>query len=210
MPTGSDERPAMRPRRPLVLAALVVAALLLGALIWRLVEHRAPADDGLLQVNGRIEGDRVTVAPKFAGRIVELAVREGDVVSAGQVLVRLDDRALAARLEQAQAAQASLAAQLGAQQSAIALLRAETAVAVQAARTRVAAAEAELRRAEAAHAQDGRDHARALDLSAQGFVGPQALERAALVLGQSAEQRDAARAARAQAQQALRDAELGP
>lgn len=137
-------------------------------------------------------------------------MREGDVVSAGQVLVRLDDRALAARLEQAQAAQASLAAQLGAQQSAIALLRAETAVAVQAARTRVAAAEAELRRAEAAHAQDGRDHARALDLSAQGFVGPQALERAALVLGQSAEQRDAARAARARAQQALRDAELGP
>jgi HlyD family secretion protein len=83
-------------------------------------------------------------------------------------------------------------------------------VAVQAARTRVAAAEADVRRADAAHEQDGRDHSRAADLSSQGFVGPQALERAALVLKQSAEQGDVARAALAQARQAQRDAELGP
>jgi ABC-2 type transport system permease protein len=70
------------------------------------------------------------VAPKFAGRVFELTVREGDVVSAGQVLVRLEDRAVEARLEQALAAQASSSAQLAAQQSAIVLLRTETAVAV--------------------------------------------------------------------------------
>lgn len=207
MPTAPDDPPVER-RRWLVpvLVAVVLAAAASGWLLLR----RPSAIDGLLQVNGRIEGDRITVAPKSAGRVVELAVREGDVVSAGQVLVRLDGRATSARLEQAAAAQASLGAQLGAQQAAIELLRAETAVAVQAARTQVAAAEADLRRAEAAHAQDGRDHARAAELSSQGFVGPQALERAGLVFKQSAEVRDAARAALAQARQALRDAELGP
>lgn len=207
MPTAPDDPPVER-RRWLV-PVLVAVVLAAAASAWLLL-RRPSAIDGLLQVNGRIEGDRITVAPKSAGRVVELAVREGDVVSAGQVLVRLDGRATNARLEQAAAAQASLGAQLGAQQAAIELLRAETAVAVQAARTQVAAAEADLRRAEAAHEQDGRDHARAAELSSQGFVGPQALERAGLVLKQSAEMRDAARAALAQARQALRDAELGP
>lgn len=199
--------PAVRRRWPVLVLIAVVLAAAVSA--WLLVRH-PPVADGLLQVNGRIEGDRITVAPKFAGRVVELAVREGDVVTAGQLLARLDGRATNARLEQAAAAQASLGAQLAAQQSAIELLRSEVAVAVQAARTRVDAAEADLRRAEAAQEQDGRDHARAAELSAQGFVGPQALERAGLVLKQSAEVRDAARAALAQARQALRDAELGP
>lgn len=208
MSTGPDDPTAMRRKRLVVLAVIAVVLAAVAA-AWLLVRH-PPSPEGLLQVNGRIEGDRVTVAPKFAGRVVELVVREGDVVTAGQLLVRLDDRAVAARLEQAQAAQASLRAQLAAQQSAIGLLRSESAVAVQAARTRVAAAEADVRRADAAHEQDGRDHARAADLSSQGFVGPQALERATLVLKQSAEQRDVARAALAQAQQSLRDAELGP
>ena len=208
MSTVPDPPPATR-RRRLALLATIAVVLAAGASAWLLM-RRPAADDGLLQVNGRIEGDRVTVAPKFAGRVVELAVREGDVVVAGQLLVRLDDRAVGARLEQARAAQATLQSQLAAQESAVGLLRAEAAVAVQAARTRVAAAEAEMRRAEAAHAQERRDHARAADLSSQGFIGPQALERAALVLKQADEQRDVARAALAQAQQALRDAELGP
>jgi HlyD family secretion protein len=208
MPTTPDDRPAMR-RRQLVLLGLMAVALAGGALAW-LFMRPPPTEEGLLQVNGRIEGDRVTVAPKFAGRVVELAVREGDVVAAGQVMVRLDDRAVGARLEQALAAQTTLRSQLAAQESATSLLRAETAVAVQAARTRVTAAEADLRRAEAAHEQDGRDHARSVELSSQGFIGPQALERTALMLKQSGEQRDVARAALAQAQEALRDAELGP
>jgi HlyD family secretion protein len=208
MPFATDD-PAASRRRRLVLLAVIAIVLLALLSAWLLTRH-PPLQDGLLLVNGRIEGDRVTVAPKFAGRVVELAVREGDVVMAGQLLARLDDRAVGARIEQAQAAQASLGSQLAAQQTAVGLLRAETAVAVQAARTRIAAAEADLRRAEAAHEQDARDHARTAELSAQGFVGPQVLERAALLLKQSLEQRDAARASLGQAQQALRDAELGP
>lgn len=208
MSNTPDTPPAAR-WRWLVWLALAAAVLIGAGWAWWLVTE-PDSTEGLLQVNGRIEGDRISVAPKSAGRVVELAVREGDLVTAGQVLVRLDDRAVAAHFEQALAVQATLHSQLAAQQSAVELLRAETVVLVETARTRVSAAEADLRRAEAGYDQEGRDRTRAADLSSQGFIGPQALERADLALRQSADVRDAARAALAQARQALRDAELGP
>lgn len=46
----------------------------------------------------------VTLGTKLLGRVVEVRAREGDVVAAGALLVRLDDRDLAARREQADAA----------------------------------------------------------------------------------------------------------
>ena len=42
---------------------------------------------GLIQANGRIEGDHVTVASKFPGRVVHLAAREGAEVVKGSVLI---------------------------------------------------------------------------------------------------------------------------
>ncbi len=47
---------------------------------------KQPIPEGLIQANGRIEGDHVTIAGKFAGRIKKLIVREGDAVKEGQVL----------------------------------------------------------------------------------------------------------------------------
>lgn len=45
-----------------------------------------------------------TLSTKLMGHVVEVAVREGDYVRAGALLVRLDDRDIGARHEQAQAA----------------------------------------------------------------------------------------------------------
>jgi HlyD family secretion protein len=50
---------------------------------------RAPADDAW-HLNGRIEAPLVDLAPRATGRVVEVLVREGERVSAGDVLVRLD------------------------------------------------------------------------------------------------------------------------
>jgi len=44
---------------------------------------------GTLFVSGRIDGDTVDISSKIAGRIVDLKVREGDTVEAGQVLAWL-------------------------------------------------------------------------------------------------------------------------
>jgi HlyD family secretion protein len=46
-------------------------------------------DESVLFVSGRIDGDTVDISPKRDGKIVEIAVREGDSVEAGQVLVRI-------------------------------------------------------------------------------------------------------------------------
>ena len=57
-----------------------------------------PKDDGtVVHLNGRIEAPLVDMSPKVAGRVVEVLVREGDRVKAGDLLARLDlgDTALA-------------------------------------------------------------------------------------------------------------------
>jgi HlyD family secretion protein len=88
-------------RAGLALLALAVAAgAVVGYVQWR--RHTA-LPDGLIQANGRIEGDHVTVASKFAGRVQRLLAREGDAVTAGQVVAVLDDAQAAARVDQARA-----------------------------------------------------------------------------------------------------------
>jgi HlyD family secretion protein len=51
---------------------------------------RQTDDPNLVRLNGRLEAPLVDVAPKAAGRVTEVRVREGDRVKAGDVLVRLD------------------------------------------------------------------------------------------------------------------------
>jgi HlyD family secretion protein len=55
-------------------------------------------------VSGRIEGDDSAVAPKTAGRLLEIRVREGDKVKAGDIIAVLDDDQIRAREEAARAA----------------------------------------------------------------------------------------------------------
>ncbi len=70
-----------------VVIVLIVAA---GAgLAWWLT-HREPADPHRLQVSGTIEATLVDLAFKIPGRLQERAVDEGDPVTAGQVVARLD------------------------------------------------------------------------------------------------------------------------
>lgn len=47
-------------------------------------------DETVVRLNGRIEAPTVDLAPKVAGRVVEVKVREGDRVKAGDLLVRID------------------------------------------------------------------------------------------------------------------------
>lgn len=56
-----------------------------------------------LQVSGRIEGYETDIGAKFAGRVDFVAVREGDKVKKGEVIVRLDDEQVRAQLRGATA-----------------------------------------------------------------------------------------------------------
>lgn len=209
MNTVAPAAPPPRTRRILVWGALGAVALAVAAGAWAWWADRA-TPSGLLQINGRIEGDQIAVAPKAAGRIAELLVREGDEVKAGQLLARLTDEAVDARQAQALAGAAAQRAQALALETSAALLQSETAVQLASAQAGLAAARADLGRTQAAALQEERDLERMRDLAARGFVGPQAVERSELTLRSSREQQAAAQAAVARAEQALRDAELGP
>jgi HlyD family secretion protein len=187
-------------------AALVGAA---GLLLWQ-AQARRGIPDGLIQANGRIEGDSVIIASKTAGRIVELGVREGDSVQPNQLLVRLDDGIARARLAQAQADIQASQARADAARAALALLRRSVPHAIASSEAGVASGETDIARAEAARAQDARDLGRAKKLEADKFVGPQFVERAELALKNHQEERNAALAGLERARQALNDARLGP
>ena len=89
---------------------LVVAALAVGGpfALRILNSGGAPA----IQVTGNMEAMQVDVSAKIAGRILSLRVREGDRVTEGHLLVRLDDAELKAEVERAEAALKSAEAQL--------------------------------------------------------------------------------------------------
>jgi HlyD family secretion protein len=97
--------PAAPPRRHRWRAALLFVLLLAiggaGAVYW--FAHRAPPlPTGIAWSNGRLEADEIDIATKFAGRVAQVLVDEGDVVKTGQVVARMDTRDLEASLAQAQ------------------------------------------------------------------------------------------------------------
>lgn len=209
MSTVSSAPPPPRTRRILLGVGLAAVALAVTAGAWTWWMDRAKPS-GLLQINGRIEGDQIAVAPKAAGRIAELLVREGDEVKAGQLLARLADEAVDARQAQAQADAVAQRAQSLALDTSADLLQSETAVQRASAQAGLAAARADLGRAQVAALQEERDLERTRDLAAKGFLSLQTVERGELALRSAREQQVAAQAALARAEQTLRDAELGP
>lgn len=85
---------------------LVLALGFAGAYGARLFNHPAlnHGSSRAVSVTGTIEATQVDVSVKIAGRIVARPVNEGDHVSAGQLLARLDDTELAAEARRQEAA----------------------------------------------------------------------------------------------------------
>lgn len=193
-------------RRPYVLLVLAAAALVLGFLYVN-VPDAIP--EGLIQANGRIEGDPITVASKVAGKIATIEVREGDAVKAGQLLVRLDDAQARARVDQAAAAVGTLESQLASAKVGLDLLRKELPLTVDAARAGARRAQAAAAMAETNEQQARREAARLRDLVAKNFVTSQQSERAQLALDAAVSELTAAREALVQSQKQLALAELG-
>lgn len=183
MSTASPTDPAQRPaagRARLVgwgLGALVLlAAAGWGVHAWRgpqvpAVQVAAQSLVRTLQFSARVETrSRVGVGSTVVGRVQTVAVREGDTVQAGQLLVQLEPADLTANAQQAQASLAQARAQL-------ANLRTNSRIGSQA---QVAQAQASVTQAQA-------DFARSQRLVQQGFLSPAALDdkRKALQVAQA-------------------------
>src|SRR6187200_3135105 len=91
--------------RVAVLSAIVVVGLIAagaGYLLWK--QHQATAlPKGIVSINGRLEATQVDIATKIAGRVIEIVPQEGDMVSAGQVVARVDKVELEAQLQMGKA-----------------------------------------------------------------------------------------------------------
>ena len=81
------------------LAILLVAAGGFG--YWKSLHDRLP--EGISMGNGRLESTEVQIAAKTPGRLAEVLVDEGDRVTQGQLLARMDTRTLEASRTQAEA-----------------------------------------------------------------------------------------------------------
>jgi HlyD family secretion protein len=103
-----------RTRRWLWLAAkfVIVAAVIVGAIYWvkfspiSVTEHRIERGEIVAEVmgTGTLEAHfKSTISPRISGRIQEVLVDTGDRVTAGKLLVRLDDVDMKPQVEIAQA-----------------------------------------------------------------------------------------------------------
>jgi HlyD family secretion protein len=70
-----------------IIVVIIIAVILIN-------HFRNKKDDGALSLSGNIEVTEANVGFKLSGRIVELAVDEGDAVKVGQLLARLDSAEL--------------------------------------------------------------------------------------------------------------------
>ncbi|VFU08562.1 HlyD family secretion protein [Methylocella tundrae] len=97
--TPARHRPSWR----VLLGLVVIFAGLAGGGFywWRQQQARLPV--WIVSGNGRIEAEEIDIDTKFAGRLAERLADEGDIVTAGQVVARMDTRDLEATLKATEA-----------------------------------------------------------------------------------------------------------
>jgi HlyD family secretion protein len=119
-----DEKAKQAATRRRLILMIVVGVVVLAAaiLIWEVFFAAPAVPASIVPVSGRIEGDDSAVASKTTGRILEVRVREGDSVNAGDTIAILDDAQIRAREDQARDALAEADAKDEAAQEQIAVL----------------------------------------------------------------------------------------
>src|SRR5437764_14885629 len=150
-------------RKALVLL-LSLLLLVLGAAggwhWWTEWRHLQSTDDAYIQ------HDISLISPKIEGYIKEVRVKDNQPVAAGEVLFVIDDRDLAAKLVQAEAAVATAEAAVDTYESRLELQRAM----IDQTKAEVTAAEAEKGRTE-------RDYQRYKQVEASDYASRQRVER---------------------------------
>jgi HlyD family secretion protein len=123
--TVADEKTKQAATRRRLILTIVAGVVLIGAaiLIWRVFFGAPAVPASIVAVSGRIEGDDSAVASKTTGRILEVRVREGDTVNAGDTIAILDDAQIRAREDQARDTLSEAVAKGAAAQEQIAVLQ---------------------------------------------------------------------------------------
>lgn len=89
-----------------VLKKVLFGVLVVGAfIIYYMMENlnSNQLSDAFASGNGRLEMTEVDIATKYPGRVKDVLVQEGEIVSKGQLMAKLDTKELEARLKQTEA-----------------------------------------------------------------------------------------------------------
>ncbi|MCS6994663.1 MAG: efflux RND transporter periplasmic adaptor subunit [Anaerolineales bacterium] len=132
----------MNHNRPPVPVIIIVLLAIFGAAAYFLWPQFQPAAETGLTASGTVETVQTSIAPEVAGKVLEVLVEEGDSVSAGQVLLRLDPSLLEAQRALAASNLASVKAAVVTAEAALASAQAQYDLTVQAALTEEAAVRA--------------------------------------------------------------------
>jgi HlyD family secretion protein len=177
-PRSEPEKKAPR-RAPSIIVGIVAIAV--AALSVFYLVRPAP-----LLVQGEADATRLDIAARVDGRVKEIPVQRGQNVSAGAVLVQIDNPETMAKLEQMKAAKAVADAQLA---NILVGTRVET----------VAARKAEMERAEAALVLAQKTFDRTRTLTEQGNAPQARLDQVTSTLHESERAVDQAKSAHEQA-----------
>jgi HlyD family secretion protein len=179
---------------------IIVAALVVVGLGWFARWHFEQADAvpaGLARANGRIEAERVAIATKYAGRVAEIMVKEGDFVEKGTVIARMDTAELLAEIAAAKAKTQQALQAIGQAQAQLLMRQAELKL-----------AQVELRRAQTLKERDYTSASTVDQRQAERDVAAAAVTAADAAIGDAQAAKDAAEAAVAQLQAVLNDQTL--
>lgn len=175
------------------LAFVTVGLLILAAFgIWGYLGSSSDSVPGILEASGRIEGDQAAVGAKVGGKLVRLAVREGDRLKAGQLIAEMASDQVQAQLQQAEhvlhtgreqlaGAQAKLVAtqrQTEGAEIAVTLAERESRARIGEAEAALGAARARLRQTEADLEKAAKDHGRYRQLFDRDLISAQELDKA--------------------------------
>ncbi|MCJ7622822.1 MAG: biotin/lipoyl-binding protein, partial [Anaerolineaceae bacterium] len=81
-------------------AITILLAIMITALFSACSQVNSNGNSDVLSASGTIAAKDISVAPEIGGKVVEVLVEEGDIVSAGDVLLRVDDELLDAQYTQ--------------------------------------------------------------------------------------------------------------
>ncbi|MBI1355060.1 MAG: HlyD family efflux transporter periplasmic adaptor subunit [Acidobacteria bacterium] len=128
---------------PVLLLAAIAAG---GVAYWMSSRNQGP--ENAIEVSGNIRVTEVAIAFKTPGKLAERLVDEGDVVTKGQVVARLDTEPLLRQRDRAEAAIAAAQARISQTEAALRYARESVASSVAQRTAEVAASDAALRELE--------------------------------------------------------------